>query len=160
MPERHHISNETWKESQALFYDKKTTQRVNLARKRLAYHAGQVRENLVYGPITSLGVLAGVGALYYFDEGSDIVRQALAVFGGIMALGVAMRDREERAKKSDWEVIFESEVANSRRGVAGEDLTLSRAIYESGLKFTTQDEVINLEMVLEHLRKKGVLDDQ
>ena len=120
----------------------------------------KLREDIASGLILGVGVPAAAIALNLTDNGPEWLQNGSLVFGAIMAAGSALVYKEDEQANDDWQEILSREIANSRISIAKEDMTLTRAIYESELKFSSDDEVANIKLVLNYLRSKNLLIDQ
>ena len=159
MPERRHISDETWAQHRQAIGSRPVSERINYARQRVNYYSGQVRDNIRTGAVGITGLAGGFGALHYFDTGPSWLKTGMAVGAGILALGNLLKDKDNRQRKKDWEEITAREISVSRPEIAREDTTLSRAVYEGQLIVTTDDEVANLKQALDYLRQEGIVRD-
>lgn len=160
MPERRHISDQSWQESQRLLTGHETTERIAISSSRAVTLKRKLRENIVSGLILGAGISVTSVVLNMTDNGPEWLQKGSLYFVAMMALGSALAYKEDVQKSEDWQEIANREVAGSRIAIAQEDRTLARAIYESELKITTVDEIANIKQVLNHLRRKNLLVDQ
>lgn len=160
MPERRHITDNGWQESQKRFAGRQTVERIEISRSRVQKLKTQLKDDLAYGLVLGAGLPAASIVLNLADYGSESLQRGTLILGIIMAAGSVIRFKEDEQASADWQEILSREIANSRISISQEDRTLTRAIYESELKVTSDDEMANMKLVLNYLRNKGILKDK